>query len=45
MWRGPLHDTEFVDKVLAHTHAKADKFGTSARMMGMLTLARQVWTP
>ncbi|KAH7103878.1 N2,N2-dimethylguanosine tRNA methyltransferase [Auriculariales sp. MPI-PUGE-AT-0066] len=41
MWRGPLHDTDFVDTVLAHTQEKQDNFGTAARMIGMLTLARQ----
>lgn len=49
MWQGPIHDREFIDKVLALTE-KCDKktYGTTERIKGMLTLARselEVATP
>lgn len=49
MWQGPIHDAEFIDKVLAVTE-KCDKktYGTTERIKGMLTLARselEVSTP
>ncbi|TBU65737.1 N2,N2-dimethylguanosine tRNA methyltransferase [Dichomitus squalens] len=37
MWSGPLHDPEFVGSVLGHVESNEDKYGTSARMKGMLT--------
>lgn len=42
MWSGPIHDTEFVTKVLEHTEANTDQYGTAARMKGMLTVAKEV---
>lgn len=42
MWSGPLHDTDFVSDVLAHVEASEDKYGTVARMKGMLTVAKEV---
>ena len=42
MWSGPLHDVEFTNKVLEHVQANSDKYGTSARMKGMLTVAKEV---
>lgn len=40
MWNGPLHDTDFVDKVL-HNLPNV-KLGTADRIAGMLTVARHV---
>lgn len=42
MWSGTLHDTEFVTNVLKHVEENEDKYGTSARMKGMLTVAKEV---
>ncbi|EPQ58267.1 N2,N2-dimethylguanosine tRNA methyltransferase [Gloeophyllum trabeum ATCC 11539] len=44
MWSGPLHDPEFVGKVLEHLEADADHYGTSTRMRGMLTVAKEELT-
>ncbi|EPT06176.1 hypothetical protein FOMPIDRAFT_133734 [Fomitopsis schrenkii] len=41
MWSGPIHDPAFVGKVLEHVEASADHYGTSARMKGMLTVAKE----
>ncbi|KAI0807501.1 N2,N2-dimethylguanosine tRNA methyltransferase [Fomes fomentarius] len=41
MWSGALHDQEFVSSVLSHVEANEDKYGTSARMKGMLTVAKE----
>ncbi|KAI0670302.1 N2,N2-dimethylguanosine tRNA methyltransferase [Trametes maxima] len=41
MWSGPIHDKEFVSSVLSHVEADEDKYGTSARMKGMLTVAKE----
>ena len=41
MWSAPLHDSEFVAKVLAHIEADTGLYGTAARMRGMLTLAKE----
>ncbi|KAJ3779270.1 tRNA methyltransferase [Lentinula raphanica] len=41
MWSGPIHDTNFVSKVLQHIEANKDAYGTSARMQGMLTVAKE----
>ena len=42
MWSGPLHDKGFVKAVLQHIDECADKYGTSTRMKGMLTVAYEV---
>lgn len=42
MWSGPLHNTEFVSRVLEHVDGNLDKYGTSTRMKGMLTVAKEV---
>ncbi len=42
MWSGPLHYRDFVASVLGHVEANEDKYGTSARMKGMLTVAKEV---
>ncbi|KAI0780845.1 N2,N2-dimethylguanosine tRNA methyltransferase [Trametes elegans] len=41
MWSGPIHSKEFVASVLSHVEANEDKYGTSARMKGMLTVAKE----
>ncbi|KAK0459763.1 tRNA methyltransferase [Desarmillaria tabescens] len=41
MWSGPIHDTDFVAKVLEHVEGNPDSYGTSARMKGMLTVAKE----
>ncbi|KAG5635488.1 hypothetical protein H0H81_011074 [Sphagnurus paluster] len=41
MWSGPLHDADFVSKVLDHLEANQDKYGTAVRMKGMLTVAQE----
>jgi len=42
MWSGPLHNSEFVGGVLEHVDGNLDKYGTSTRMKGMLTVAKEV---
>lgn len=42
MWSGPIHDTQFVAKVLEHLEANKEKYATSTRMKGMLTVAKEV---
>lgn len=42
MWNGPIHDPEFAARVLTHVEAHMDKYGTAARMQGMLTVAKEV---
>ncbi|KZS99834.1 N2,N2-dimethylguanosine tRNA methyltransferase [Laetiporus sulphureus 93-53] len=41
MWSGSIHDPAFISKVLEHIEASNDKYGTSARMKGMLTVAKE----
>jgi tRNA (guanine26-N2/guanine27-N2)-dimethyltransferase len=42
MWSGPIHDSEFAASVLEHLESNQDKYGTSTRMKGMLTVAKEV---
>ena len=42
MWSGALHDNDFVSSALSHVEANEDKYGTAARMKGMLTVAKEV---
>ena len=42
MWAGPLHDKEFVSKVLEHVENNEDSYGTVTRMKGMLRVAKEV---
>lgn len=42
MWSGRLHDPDFVGKVLAHIEENKSHYGTSSRMKGMLTVAKEV---
>ncbi|KAI0341600.1 N2,N2-dimethylguanosine tRNA methyltransferase [Trametopsis cervina] len=41
MWNGPIHDKEFVSRVLQHVQDDEQKYGTSPRMKGMLTVAKE----
>lgn len=45
MWIGKLHDEAYVDRILQHVDSDEDAYGTSTRMRGMLTLARNVRDP
>lgn len=45
MWSAPLHDVEFVEKVLKHIEENKNLYGTAARMKGMLTVAKEVIGP
>jgi tRNA (guanine26-N2/guanine27-N2)-dimethyltransferase len=42
MWSGPIHDSDFAACVLEHLESNQDKYGTSTRMKGMLTVAKEV---
>lgn len=41
MWSGPIHNKDFVSKVLTHLEANEGNYGTAARMRGMLTVAQE----
>ncbi|KAH7926309.1 N2,N2-dimethylguanosine tRNA methyltransferase [Leucogyrophana mollusca] len=41
MWSGPIQDSSFISKVLEHLETNQDKYGTSTRMKGMLTVAKE----
>ncbi|PCH38052.1 guanine-N2--methyltransferase [Wolfiporia cocos MD-104 SS10] len=41
MWSGSIHDPAFIAKVLEHVEMSEDKYGTHARMKGMLTVAKE----
>ncbi|KAG9074871.1 RNA methyltransferase tRNA(m5U54)methyltransferase, partial [Ceratobasidium sp. 370] len=41
MWSGPIHDPTFVSEALRHVEEDPSKYGTSARMRGMLTVASE----
>lgn len=42
MWSGPLHNPNFVAKVIDHVDRNTKNYGTSTRMKGMLAVAREV---
>lgn len=42
MWLGPIQDSAFAERVLKGIENDQDKYGTWARMRGMLTVAGQV---
>ncbi|KIM28758.1 hypothetical protein M408DRAFT_329214 [Serendipita vermifera MAFF 305830] len=44
MWRAPLHDVDFVKRVLAHVEQDPSRYGTSTRIKGMLTVASEELT-
>ncbi|OAX44694.1 N2,N2-dimethylguanosine tRNA methyltransferase [Rhizopogon vinicolor AM-OR11-026] len=41
MWSGPLHNNNFLSKVLEHLESNQGKYGTAVRMRGMLTVAKE----
>lgn len=41
MWMGPLHDPEFVSRVLTSIEVDKEYYGTWPRMNGMLSIAQQ----
>jgi len=41
MWNGPIHDPHFVGRILEHLDDNEDKYGTSTRMKGMLTVTKE----
>ncbi|KAH9043109.1 N2 N2-dimethylguanosine tRNA methyltransferase [Lactarius pseudohatsudake] len=41
MWNGPIHDSPFIGGILEHLEGSEDKYGTSIRMKGMLTVAKE----
>lgn len=41
MWSAPIQNPEFISKVLEHVGETSDKYGTVARMKGMLTVAKE----
>jgi tRNA G26 N,N-dimethylase Trm1 len=42
LYNGPLHNNEFLDKMLAHVGANRGSYGTSSRIEGMVSVARSV---
>lgn len=41
MWSAPIHDVDFIDKMLKRIERDGEQFGTSERMVGMLNVARE----
>ncbi|KAK7486794.1 hypothetical protein BaRGS_00021941 [Batillaria attramentaria] len=41
IWSAPVHDVDFIDKMLERIQRDASLFGTSERMIGMLSVARE----
>ncbi|KAF7363475.1 tRNA (guanine(26)-N(2))-dimethyltransferase [Mycena sanguinolenta] len=41
MWSAPIHNPEFVAKVLDHVENNESQYGTAVRMKGMLTVAKE----
>lgn len=41
MWSAPIHDVDFVKRVLAHVEKDPSRYGTSPRIKGMLTVASE----
>lgn len=41
MWSAPIHNPEFIGKVLEHLEESPEKYGTVTRMKGMLTVAKE----
>ncbi|KAF8212204.1 N2,N2-dimethylguanosine tRNA methyltransferase-domain-containing protein [Mycena galopus ATCC 62051] len=41
MWSAPIHNPEFIGKVLNHLENNESQYGTAARMKGMLTVAKE----
>lgn len=41
MWSAPIQNPEFIRKVLEHLEESSERYGTVARMKGMLTVAKE----
>jgi tRNA (guanine26-N2/guanine27-N2)-dimethyltransferase len=41
MWSGPLHNNDFISRVLGHLEGNQDRYSTAVRMKGMLTVANE----
>ncbi|KAM6500490.1 tRNA methyltransferase [Amanita muscaria] len=41
MWSAPIHDPNFVEKILQHLESNQNNYGTAVRMKGMLTVAKE----
>ncbi|KAJ7774864.1 N2,N2-dimethylguanosine tRNA methyltransferase [Mycena metata] len=41
MWSAPIHNPEFIGKVLEHLESNEAQYGTASRMKGMLTVAKE----
>ncbi|KAK3098987.1 hypothetical protein FSP39_024964 [Pinctada imbricata] len=41
IWAVPIHDTDFVGRVIKHVEQNKDKFKTSDRILGMLTVIQE----
>ena len=41
MWSGPLHNVEFVERVIRAVQRESQKFGTSERIIGMLSVIKE----
>lgn len=44
MWNGRIHDPQFVGRILEHLEDNGNNYGTSTRMRGMLSVAKEVGT-
>lgn len=44
MWAEPIHDMDFVQKVLSAVSGNPSRFGTSKRIEGMLSMVTEVLT-
>ena len=42
LWIGPIHDHTFTKRMIDHVESSDAKYGTLARMKGMLTVAHNV---
>ena len=42
MWIGPLHNPDFIDKMLLHVESGDATYATAPRIKGMLSIARNV---
>lgn len=42
LWAEPIHDTEFVNKVLSAVAQNPGRFGTSKRIEGVLSMVTEV---
>mmetsp|Transcript_5009 Transcript_5009/g.12086 ORF Transcript_5009/g.12086 Transcript_5009/m.12086 type:complete len:327 (+) Transcript_5009:668-1648(+) len=41
IWAGPLHDKEFVSRVISHVESHRKKYGTEKRMVGQLRVCKE----